>query len=359
MTEPTPDLASPSQPGPARKRLLFIGHYPLDQLASAPEVRIHSLRQALVDRCDLTFLTGTREQRRRPLWQMIRSGTWRDYDGVYVEAASSTAMEADLVLLKLWHDAGIPVSLFVRDVYPMFPDYFDSRPLKHKLLKAAWFISMAAYRRWCSILYFPTRKLAELIAFPDKRLLPPGGNLRSQPDPATRHGIIYVGASSAVAGAPRLLQAMDIVAAKQPQATLRFVTPNAAPLEAWRDRPWLTVTKASGEGLSQLLLSAAIAVVPRPRGAYNDLCLPVKLLDYLSHGLPVVSTDSPETAAFLTAIGAGEIVGDTPEAMAAGILRLLENPDTCRERGQAAVRAISGPHSWEQRAETILADLFP
>jgi glycosyltransferase involved in cell wall biosynthesis len=353
-----PDDAPTATPTPKRQRLIYLGHYPLHQLASAPEVRIHSLHQALAPLCDLTFLTGSREQRRKPLWQMIRSGAWRDFDGVYVEAASSTAMEADLVLLKLWHDAGIPVSLFVRDAYPMFPDYFDSRPFKHKLLKAAWYVSMAAYRRWCSILYFPTRMLADVIPFADKRLLPPGGDLRPQPDPRTRRGVIYVGSAQAVAGAQNLLKAMDLVVAKHPDATLRFVTPNPAPLGEWRDRPWLTVESISGETLTERLLAAAVAVIPRPRGAYNDLCLPVKLLDYLSHGLPIVSTDCPEAADFLTAVGAGEIVADSPEGLAAGIERLLTDADLRLQRSEAAAAAVGSAHSWSRRAETIVADLF-
>lgn len=354
MASTAPDSARPWQ----GRKLLFIGHYPLANLESAARVRIAALRDALAPRCDLTFITGDRAGRRGPLWALIRSGDWRRFDGVYVESATSTAMEADLWLLRLWHHQGIPVGIYIRDGFPLFPDVFDSRPLKHKLLKAAWHLSMAAYQRYATICYFPARLLADHFHAPDRRVLPPGGTWQGDPGP-DRKGLVYVGETSVRYGVRDiLLPAAEAVAAARPDFRLTVVCPQPQTLADWTDRPWLRVMSASGPDLTPILHRAAMAVVPFQRHPYMDLALPVKLLHYLAHGLPVVVTDGPETAAFVRANGVGEVVPATAADLATGIRRLLDDPDRYRQCADAVVTAIQGPQAWAARAETILTDLF-
>ena len=50
---------------------------------------------------------------------------------------------------------------------------------------------------------------------------------------------------------------------------------------------------ANGEGddHSRLLPHVLATVIPRPRGAYNDLAVPIKLYDYLAYGRPLLVTD--------------------------------------------------------------------
>jgi glycosyltransferase involved in cell wall biosynthesis len=340
------------------RKLLFIGHYPLANLESAARLRIASLRDALAPLCDLTFITGTRAERRAPLWSLIRSGDWRRFDGVYIESATSTAMEADLWLLRLWHNHKTPVSIYIRDGFPLFPDVFDSRPLKHKLLKAAWHVSMAAYQRYATICYFPTRMLADHFHAPDRRILPPGGTWQGDPD-ADRQGLIYVGETSPRYGVRDiLLPAAEQVAATHPDFRLTVVCPQPQTLADWTDRPWLRVLSASGPELTKVLHRSALAAVPFQRHPYMDLALPVKLLHYLAHGLPVVVTDGPETAALVRKSDVGEVVPATAEGMAAGIRRLLDDQTRYRHCEANVVTAIQGPHSWRYRAETILTGLF-
>jgi glycosyltransferase involved in cell wall biosynthesis len=339
------------------RKVLFIGHYPLDSLKSAAPVRIAALRDALAPLCDLTVITGNREQRRRPLWSLIGSGAWRQFDAVYVESATSMAMEADLLLHALLHGAGIPLGIYIRDGFPLFAGVFDDKPLKHKLLKAGWHLSMAAYQRHATICYFPSQGLAAHFHAPDRRLLPPGGTWQGDP-PADRHGLVYVGEATERYGVlDILLPAAESVAATHADFHLTIVSPKPAMLAAWTDRPWLTVSSASGAELTAVLHRSAVAVVPFRRHPYMDLAVPVKLLHYMAHGLPVVVTDGPETAKIVRQADAGEVVAATPAAMAVGIRRLLEDPVRRQICSANAAKAIQGPLSWRFRAETILADL--
>ncbi|MBC7542255.1 MAG: glycosyltransferase [Candidatus Sericytochromatia bacterium] len=339
------------------RRLLFIGQYPLSGMESAARLRIASLRDALSPLCDLTFITGTRAERRRPLWRLILSGGWRQFDGVYVESATSTAMEADLLLLWLWHMRQTPCSVYIRDGFPLFTDIFDSRPLKHKLLKAAWHLSMWAYQRFATFVYFPTRMLADHFSAPDRRVLSPGGTWRDDPG-HVRRGVIYVGEVTPRYGVlDVLLPAAELLAAEDPDFSLCIVCPDPQRLADWLDRPWLRVKSAGGDEVSDLLHRAAVGVVPFNRHRYMDLALPVKLLHYLAHGLPVAVTDCSETARFVQQTDVGQVVAATPADFAAGLRQLLHDPERYRTCAANVVTAIQGPHSWGRRAETILADL--
>ncbi len=74
---------------------------------------------------------------------------------------------------------------------------------------------------------------------------------------------------------------------------------------------------------------------------------PLKLLEYLAAGLPVVSTDIPEVRKYGDAIR----IAATHEAYLAELDKALRtDPAAARERGQYVARQ----HSWAQRADTFL-----
>jgi hypothetical protein len=85
----------------------------------------------------------------------------------------------------------------------------------------------------------------------------------------------------------------------------------------------------------------------------NELTLatnPIKLYEYFSHGLPVVSTRLPEVGLF------GDLVylADDPESFAAQVERAAEETDqSLRERRIAIARQ----ESWACRAEELLQAL--
>lgn len=97
------------------------------------------------------------------------------------------------------------------------------------------------------------------------------------------------------------------------------------------------------------LRRAAAGITPYADSPFNRSSFPLKTLDYLSAGLPVVSTDLP-AARWL---GTGHVVREsTPEGFTAALQRVLaETPDPgqIRERQNFARQ-----HSWDARARTLL-----
>lgn len=335
----------------------MIGHYPLGRLDAAPKVRITRMRDALDAICDLTFLSDTREGRRRPLLALM--SRIREFDAVYVESATSTATETDLLFHALCRRAGVPLGIYIRDVYPLYDFFYDASTLKNRILRLAWHISMARYRRDASVLFFPTQGMADHFAHPKKRLLPPAGHLvegldRTHVEPR----VIYAGGVIKQYGIDTLLEAMDLVVAQVPQAALTLVCPEGRQplLDPWRDRRWLEIKHLPADALLPEMNRAMIAALPIQPTDYPSIS--VKLFDYLSYGLPVVATPWKEVKRFIDAHGCGAIAEANPPAFAAELIRLLTHPDEAAKLGQASLDAIRNGNTWDDRARTLLDALL-
>jgi glycosyltransferase involved in cell wall biosynthesis len=91
-----------------------------------------------------------------------------------------------------------------------------------------------------------------------------------------------------------------------------------------------------------------------PVNAYTDLAVAVRLFDLLAFGKPIVATDTVETRAILEASNAGIVTGESPEAMAAGILALLEDRPRAEHCAAAARAYACAPaNTWAARAEIV------
>lgn len=90
-----------------------------------------------------------------------------------------------------------------------------------------------------------------------------------------------------------------------------------------------------------------VGIIPYVLSAWTVAVDPLKLLEYLAAGLPVVTTAIPEAGKY-----AGQVVvASDADAFVAGVRHaLVEDREGSRARGQAFARA----HTWERRADTLL-----
>lgn len=337
-----------------RLQLLMLGQYPLDKLDAAPKIRTYYLWKALENLAEVTFITGTRQSRRWPLWKLILSGNLERFDAVYLEAATSTSMETDLLLLALLKSAKIPIGIYIRDAYPLFGLTLVRNP-KEWLLKKAWFFSQWAYERVAKILFFPTQSLADCFAFEQKVLLPPAARvgLVSEPFLGPFDTLLYAGHLSDENGWPLLKAAMEIVHVQNPQIRLLALTPTLTSEQF----PWLEIRRGVLEDILVDLPRIAAALIPRPQTDYNHLAIPVKLMDYLSLGLPIIATDCKEMAGLIQSDCLGLAVSVIPEAFAKACLDLLTDLELRNQVSQQCLNFIQ-INRWEDRAKAILGTLF-
>jgi len=335
--------------------VLILGMYNVQVLNSAPPVRITHMFKALGKRVPTILIHGGRE-RQASIARFILHGGLRNLRGLYVETCSGPAIEADLLLMVLARLLQIPIATFIGDAFQLF--YPTDR---RRLRLERWRASIAAYLRLSDVLYYPSDELGRIVSKGRPyRTLPPGGEagLPIAPLPHASR-VLYVGGISRRYGTDLLLAAMERVVARLPEARCTIVgRPAEMPfIDAWRDRPWLDVREATADQLPPLLAQSTVGVIPLRREPYNNLAMAVKLLEYISVGRPVVATDCDEQATFVREHGCGIVVPDTVAGLADGLIRVLSDRAWAEQMGLAGYRAIQEKHSWQHRADTLLAAL--
>jgi glycosyltransferase involved in cell wall biosynthesis len=336
--------------------LLVVGHYPLDPPDRAPAVRIRAMAEALGRLVPVTLVVGTRAERARQYPALLAEGTLKRVAGVYVEAASSMMTVADWRFLKAVRAAGLPLAVYVRDYYQRFPELYPPRSAKERLMAVGYRATLAAYRRLATTLFVPTEGLGRLVAPGRAELLPPAGSVLTPPPLARRlDQLLYVGANGPHDGVDLAVAAVDRLRSEWPNVRLVLVLRRR---EAPAELPsFCRLVEASGPALEPWLWSSALGLVPRRDTAYNRIALPVKLFDYLAHGLPVVTTEPGETARWVVTWGVGLAAADSPLAYAQAIARLLRDPALLARMSERALTAVAEEHNWDRRARTVLRAL--
>jgi glycosyltransferase involved in cell wall biosynthesis len=343
-----------------RPRVLLLAMYRLDSDRTGPMVRIGAARAALARLVSLDLISGTRTGR---TWEMLRyamTGRLRGLAGIYVESSSSLPGPADLLFLALARAAGVPVLTYIRDAYQLFPEYYPLTSLRRRISRVAFLPIFRTLSRLSSVVAFPSRGLARAVLGDAERartaaLLPPGARLPDVPPPdTTARELLYVGSlAHGVSGGDLLLEAMTLARERAQDLRLICVAPEGqGPREP---RPaWLEIVRGGDREIIGLLPRVLATVTPRLRTPYNDLAVPIKVVEYLGYGRPMIVTDATETAAIVEAAGCGLVVRATREGLADGIARVAEASAAQLVRWGDAARTAAAANSWDARAANIL-----
>ena len=334
--------------------------YPLDEGLWGPTVRITHLRDELAAVLDLDVIDGYRADRRPRLWRYAASGRLRGLDGIYVEASSFLPAESDVAFLALARAIGIPVLTYFRDAYQLFPEYYPVDSLRRWVSARAFLPAMRALAAVSTRVAVPSRGLGEALFGPsaDALILPPGAPPPvAIPYATTANQLLFVGDARLDAqGAPRLVEAVRRLRASGRSLGLTIVArAGQDPRGPLPD--WLRIERASGNEIHRLLEDVVASVIPRPRGTYNDLAVPVKLYDYLSYARPLIVTACEEQARVVSEAGAGVIVDDDVAGMADGIDRFIALSSDARATLAGAAARAAAAASWRDRATAIRQEL--
>ena len=102
--------------------------------------------------------------------------------------------------------------------------------------------------------------------------------------------------------------------------------------------------------LPGFLTCAAVGLVPYANTEFNRSSFPLKILEYLAAGLPVVTTDLPASA-WLAAPPDLVRIGADPNSFADAVVAAVDGSHALGDRA----RAFARPHSWSQRAADLAA----
>lgn len=105
----------------------------------------------------------------------------------------------------------------------------------------------------------------------------------------------------------------------------------------------------------QVVKKADIGLVPHLAVESWHTTIPNKLFDYMSHGLPVVTSDARPAARIVRSTGCGVVFqsGD-PRSFADSVLTLLE-PGTRQRQGLKGRQAVLSEYNWEVDGARLLA----
>jgi teichuronic acid biosynthesis glycosyltransferase TuaH len=131
---------------------------------------------------------------------------------------------------------------------------------------------------------------------------------------------------------------------------------DAAWLHRLDERPNVTwVGPQPFDALPGYLAHASVGLVPYTHSAFNRASFPLKTLEYLSAGLPAVSTGLPATLWLDPGDPELIAIAEGPEAYADAVEAALALPLTPERRELR--RAFARAHSYERRAADFLATI--
>lgn len=111
---------------------------------------------------------------------------------------------------------------------------------------------------------------------------------------------------------------------------------------------WIEVTTAGYGDLSHWLRQATVLAIPHPAGPYFDVALPLKLLDSMAAGRPVVVTPRLETRAIVERHEVGLVTsGDSVDDIADRLRELVLDPARARQIGRHAREVAETVYDWE------------
>jgi len=162
---------------------------------------------------------------------------------------------------------------------------------------------------------------------------------------------LYAGTLAPWQGLDTLLEALALLKGRLP-LTVRFA--------GTRKGPWLRQLRRhaqhlrvrsllemlgplEGEALAGEMAAADVCLAPLPDNARNSLqgCCPVKILEYMAAGRPILSTRIPAVEELLTHRETGWLVRPgSPRALADGLRWLAENPSEAAALGAQALRSV-------------------
>jgi len=101
------------------------------------------------------------------------------------------------------------------------------------------------------------------------------------------------------------------------------------------------------------LQQSALSIVPLQENLQLDYARPNKLLESMAVGTPYVASDVREIQQVTDESGAGIVVSNDPDEIAAAIKKLVSDPEQREKMGNSAVDYIDSHHRWPLLGERV------
>lgn len=386
------DLMSPKTRKPA---MVFHAPYPLQEFpVAASALRPKKMKQAFEDAgFDVIEVTGFAKERRKKAKSLLRRlDRGLKVEFVYSESATipNSFTEPRHFPLHLFLDRWlfkeislrkIPLGVFYRDVYWVFPEY--DRTVGRLIaapMKALYKWDLDGYLRYVSKVFVPAdpyweyareqlphrgrcrKRVRGSTRTPDVMELPPAADFADMPVKQWNVNevleVLYVGGVDNHLYDPTILiRAIGL----RRNVALTLCTPE----ESWKryaanleeDLPAnVRVVHARGSQLDQYYARAHVCSLYLPPEEYRDFAVPLKMYEYLAHSRPVFATQGSLAASFIEEHDVGWSVTFGEIELNQFFDELEQPSNDIGQKGRAA-QAFGRQNSWRQRALEAAAAL--
>jgi len=195
---------------------------------------------------------------------------------------------------------------------------------------------------------------------PDGAVLGPARPARRLPAAGPMR-LLYLGGLAPRFGVETLIRAFGRLRTTAPRVHARICGPGAdrdrlarLAAEVAPDRIEIPAAPVPFAAVPAELAAADVGVVPTLHDAFTELLLPVKLLEYVHAGLPVVSSRLPAIGHYFTGAELRTFAPGDPAALAAAVEAACADPDGTHRRAQAAGARLADL-GWERERARYLA----
>jgi len=274
----------------------------------------------------------------------------------------------DYTLLNLCKKHDIPIGLFYRDIYWLFPEYDKTMP-KWKAIFAKLFFryDLLKYSKYVSKIYLPTMAMSNYIPIINPAafdvLEPAHNGLIEHTDRTISDSklvLFYVGGT----GPHYQMHELFISLKNLPEIRMILCT---------REKDWLkvkdqyfsdkmglaeniSIVHKTGKEMERYFNICDIAMLYIKPYEYWKFALPLKLFEYIGHGKPIITSKGTYAAEYIEKNNLGWTIEYDEKALVELLLRLKENPHLIQEKS-VRVKEFARNQTWTDRARKVMIDL--
>jgi glycosyltransferase involved in cell wall biosynthesis len=341
-----------------KNKLLIIAMSDLTLLNKAPARRM----KAIIDNFEkmkvpISVLSGNRKQRSIRVRKFLFSNDLKNIKGVYVESSNSGMVFAEFLLLLILKVKKNPISVFIRDSYPLFREYWTLKYYRQTIANIFWLISYCCYHFLVDTMYFPSEILMRKFKFNNKKLLQPAiPNIDFELGRVKNNSMFYAGGIGQQYDIETFLTACKkLTNEKDISVTIFCREEEVNRISKWWNYSWLNIQH---KNLEELDFQPMLGIIPLRKHFYSDLTFPVKLLDYVSINAVIIASDSTVTKEYIEKNKIGVVVksGDSDDYYRK-VKELLENEKYYNSLKENVVKLSNSEEvTWENRCQKVLDD---
>ena len=359
------------------KKMIF--HIPLtlnEKAASASGIRPLKMIKGFKDAgFEVDTVSGNANERKAKCSEIlnkIKNG--EKYDFCYSESSTMPTLLTDRHHLPLhpFTDFGffrelkrnnIPIGLFYRDVFWAFDLYKKSVPLLKRLFALPFYkYDLKKYNELLDVLFLPSMKMLEAvpakITVPEVFALPSGGEdnaVRKELSEENGLSILYVGGIL-----PPLYDLTPLIEAVRGRENLKLtVVCRQNEYDAMKDsyktegEPNISIVHGIGEIVDKCYEKADVFAILCSFYEYWKFAMPFKLIESVSHGVPVVTYSGTAVADFVESNDVGWVLDGSYGEF---LQKLADNRGLVERKRESVIAAIP-KNTWEARALFVAEQL--